>query len=161
MKIPLCFISRTFLSISKTSRKCKNEIVCENNILESVKSWATFSHPCLQETERERERETECTDLHTGFYARFKFALIGKKGLAKEGFSNRNPRLCGMASLQFSLGKGIRKCTQNTAQFNWEPIAQEAQKKADLADRGKTWGKEEEIFTSRNRNTSGKTDTKR
>jgi hypothetical protein len=77
--------------ISKTSGECKNENVCEKNILESVKSRATFSHPCLQETERERERETECTDLHTGFYAWFKFALIGKRDLPRRVFQTGIP----------------------------------------------------------------------
>jgi hypothetical protein len=108
-------------TISQTSGECKNENVCEKNILESLKSRATFSHPCLQETERERERETECTDLHTGFYARFKFALIGKKGLAKEGFSNRNPRCAVWYPFQFTLRRAsgnAHKTQQTSMQYN-------------------------------------------
>jgi hypothetical protein len=76
--------------------------------------------------------------LHTGFYARFKFALIGKKGLAKEGFSNRNLRLCGMVSLQFTLRRasGNAHKTQNSlTQNKWY---NRHRNKADLADRGKT-----------------------
>jgi hypothetical protein len=81
------------------SRKCEEQSNLQPSLSANLPSGR----------EIERKRETECTDLHTGFYAWFKFALIGKKGLAKEGFSNRNPRCA--VSLQFSLGKGIRKCT--------------------------------------------------
>ncbi len=52
-------------TISKTSGECKNKNGCEKNILESVKSRATFSRPCLQiypqaKTERERENAQIC-----------------------------------------------------------------------------------------------------
>ena len=45
------------------------------------------------------ESRENCTDLHSGFYARLKFALIGKNGFAKGiYFSNRIPAAQGLGN---------------------------------------------------------------